>query len=87
MNRDHNQFWTLLECVPRQAEAGFQRYFALRPLQALGALTALTPGEFAVVHRKADILGCLDEPLELVAMLREECEAKHDRPRPIGFRS
>ena len=79
---------TLGYLTPAQAEAGFQRYFALRgPPQALGALTALTPGDFAVVHRKADVLGCLHEPFELVAMLREECEAKPDRTRPIGFRS
>ena len=78
---------TLGYLTPAQAEAGFQRYFALRPPQALGALTALTPGDFAVVRCKADVLGCLDEPAMLVSMLREECEAKPDRPRPIGFRS
>ena len=45
-----------------------------------------TPGDFAVVHRKAEILGNLEEPEALAAILRAECEAKPDRPRPIGFR-
>ena len=49
-------------------------------------LTALTPGDFAVVRRKAEILGRLQEPDALVAMLHAECDAKPDRPRAIGFR-
>jgi len=39
-----------------------------------------------VVRRKAEILDRLHEPEALVAMLREECDAKPDRPRAIGFR-
>ena len=45
-----------------------------------------TPGDFAVVHRKAWFLAKHGEPEALAAMLRAECEAKPDRPRPIGFR-
>ena len=47
---------------------------------------ALTPGDFAVVRRKVEILGKLGEPESLAGMLRAECNAKPDRPRPIGFR-
>ena len=50
------------------------------------ALPALTPGDFAVVHRKAWFLGKHGEPEALADMLRAECEAKPDRPHPIGFR-
>ena len=72
--------------APAQAEAAFRGWFALAPPAGLAALTALTPGDFAVVRRKAEILDRLHEPEALAAMLREECDAKPDRPRAIGFR-
>ena len=72
--------------TPAQAETAFRSWFALAPPAGLAALTTLTPGDFAVVHRKAEILDRLHEPEALVAMLREECDSKPDRPRAIGFR-
>ena len=41
---------------------------------------------FAVVHRKAKFQWKHGDPEALADMLRAECEAKPDRPRPIGFR-
>ena len=76
---------TLDYLTPAQVEAAFRGYFALPAPAELAALTALTPGDFAVVHRKAEILGGMKEPAALLAMLRAECEAKPDRPRAIGF--
>ena len=55
------------------------------PTQA-AALTALTPGDFAVVRRKAELLGRLEELDAPAAMLNAECAVKPDRPRPVGFR-
>ena len=72
--------------APTQAEAAFRGYFGLTPPAEVAALTALTPGDFAVVRRKAEILDRLDKPEALAAMLRDECDAKPDRPRAIGFR-
>ena len=77
---------TLDYLAPAQAEAAFRAYFALTPPPQIRSLAALTPGDFAVVSRKAEILGRLQDPEELAAMLRAECDAKPDRPRPIGFR-
>ena len=77
---------TLDYLTPVQSEAAFRGYFALTPPAELAALGALTPGDFAVVRKRAEILGCLDEPASLASMLREECAAKPDQPRPIGFR-
>ncbi|MDE0457578.1 MAG: AAA family ATPase, partial [Chromatiales bacterium] len=77
---------TLDYLSPAQAEAAFRGYFALTPPAEFAALTALTPGDFAVVRRKAEILDRLSEPESLAAMLRDECDAKPDRPRAIGFR-
>ena len=49
-------------------------------------MATLTPGDFAVVRKKAEILRCLDDPRALADMLREECDAKGERCQPIGFR-
>ena len=70
---------------PEQVEAAFQRFFDLSPPAGLVRLTALTPGDFAVVRRKAALLGRLQDANALTEMLRTECDAKPDRPRPIGF--
>ncbi len=71
--------------APAQVEAAFHSYFALTPPASLTVLNALTPGDFALVKRKAEILGCLQEPDALAAMLRAECNAKPQRPTAIGF--
>ena len=78
---------TLGYLTPTQATTAFRGYFGLTPSAELAALTALTPGDFATVRRKAEILGRLQEPAALVRMLRAECDAKPDRPRAIGFRT
>ena len=72
--------------APEQVEAAFRAYFALPPPAGLTDLAALTPGDFAVVHRKAGFLRKHGKPEALADMLRAECDAKPDRPRPIGFR-
>ena len=77
---------TLDYLEPGQAEAAFRGYFALPPPDGLASLGNLTPGDFAVVRRKAELLGEADDPDALLAMLRDECEAKPGRPRSIGFR-
>ena len=71
---------------PEQAGAAFRIYFELEPPAEVADTAALTPGDFAVVRRKAEILDCLQDPQALSEMLRAECEAKPDCPRPAGFR-
>ena len=70
-----------------QAEAAFRTFFDLDAPPSIANLANLTPGDFATVRRKADILGCLAEPETLTGMLKEECEAKPGHRRPIGFRA
>ena len=70
---------------PEQARFAFGKFFSLEPPAELRLLSALTPGDFAVVRRKAEILGCLQEPDTLADMLRVECEVKPNRPKSIGF--
>ena len=69
-----------------QARAAFRMFFRVDAPAALAMPTNLTPGDFAVVRRKGEVLGCLREPEVLAGLLREECDAKPERPRPIGFR-
>ena len=78
---------TLDYLAPEQADAAFRVYFGLEPPAQLKDLAVLTPGDFAVVRRKAEILGLLDKPEELARMLGEECDAKPGCPQLVGFRA
>lgn len=46
----------------------------------------LTPGDFAVVRRKAAIRGRLEDPDALVAMLQKECGGKPVQSVKARFR-
>ena len=70
---------------PEQAGVAFRTYFGHQPPAEVAGLAALTPGDFAVVRRKAEILDCLSDPCAVVGMLRAECEAKPDVSRRLGF--
>lgn len=68
-----------------QTEKAFVTFFGSSAPVALLELSFLTLGDFAVVRKKAEILGALKHPEKLVRMLAEECEAKHEGSRRIGF--
>ena len=70
-----------------QARFAFGKFFSLEAPAGLNSIAALTPGDFAVVRKKAEILGYLEQPEVLAEMLRAECEAKPNRPKSIGFYS
>jgi transitional endoplasmic reticulum ATPase len=70
--------------TPTQVRLGFRSFFGCDPTSACGVLTDLTPGDFRVVQRKANILG-IEDPAELAAMLLSESEGKPNRTHPIGF--
>ena len=79
-------FKIALGYLAREQVAGaFRTFFDLDAPPAIADLAHLTPGDFATVRRKADILGCLAEPDTLAAMLQGECAAKPGHRRPIGF--
>ena len=48
-------------------------------------LTNLTPGDFAVVRRKAGILGHLQDPEALAGLPYTECQSKPGHRSKIGF--
>ena len=71
--------------TPEQSQAAFHTYFALEVPPEVGDLTTLTPGDFAVVRRKAEILGHLQDAKALAELLCAECEAKPERSGRMGF--
>ena len=71
--------------TPGQSQAAFHTYFALAAPPEIGDLTTLTPGDFAVVRRKAEILGHLQDAKTLTELLRIECEAKPTHSPKMGF--
>ena len=68
----------------KQTEAAFAHFFGTVPTISLTDLIHLTPGDFAVVAKKAKICG-IDDPQELVKMLRQEQDVKDIRTNPLGF--
>ena len=70
---------------PEQARDAFRTYFGIGVPTGACGLPTLTPADFAVVYRKAEILDCLGDPLALVEMLHEESKAKPGRARKVGF--
>ena len=78
---------TLDYLKPEQADAAFRSYFDLPPPPFLAAVESLTPGDFAVVRNRAEILGLLQDPEAIGEMLRDESAANPNRPHSIGFRA
>ena len=70
---------------PDQAREAFRRSFGAEAPDGLAGLDNLAPGDFAVVARKARLMGEVN-PAALVKLLEEELAAKADSRRPIGFR-
>ncbi len=69
-----------------QAAACFRHYFGKKPPAAIAQLTCLTPADFAVVKRKAIILGLQKDVTELLSMLLKEQRDRHGIKQPLGFR-
>ncbi len=67
---------------PAQTMLAFDRFFGIVAPRRLA--DDLTPGDFATVRRKSDLLG-VAEPSALADWLDEEAEAKRTRVRRIGF--
>lgn len=67
------------------AMRAFRLWFGRAPAPDLRLPTSLTPGDFAVVRRRATLLGHLDDDEALAAMLQEECRIAPPRGRALGF--
>ena len=72
--------------APYQVGLAFQRFFDMAPPSEVTNISGLTPGDFDVVRRKAEILGVLEDAETLISFLQDEAEAKPDKPSAFGFR-
>ncbi|WP_428483471.1 AAA family ATPase [Rhodopila sp.] len=67
-----------------QSRLAFRRFFGLAAPPVLDGLTMLTPADFALVRRRAAMVGTM-EPLALVRLLAAECEGRVGGARAMGF--
>ncbi|MCK5913335.1 MAG: hypothetical protein KAG12_05615, partial [Desulfuromusa sp.] len=68
-----------------QNRFAFSEFFGIRAPKTIEDLSNLTPGDFTVVRKKADIMGVLDQPEELIKMLESESSVKGNDANQIGF--
>ncbi|KIL96732.1 ATPases of the AAA+ class [Paramagnetospirillum magnetotacticum MS-1] len=71
--------------TPEQIRTAFTVFFGIDAPAAVSRISPLTPGDFAVVRRKAELLDLLDDQGALLAALRSEAEGKPTYSKPIGF--
>jgi hypothetical protein len=72
---------------PEQRVTAFAHYFGVESPAGVRELDMLTPGDFAVVRNRARLLGCEDDAVELLRMLRQEVAVKPNNRREIGFKA
>jgi AAA+ superfamily predicted ATPase len=71
---------------PEHVAPAFRNFFGLEMPSTIAVPINLTPGDFAVVRKKAGILGETKNPRKLLELLVEEGEKKRERQGvPIGF--
>lgn len=70
---------------PDQLDACFHRFFGIAPPAPVEGLDLLTPGDFAVVARRTNLLG-LTDPHAIMAELIREQAVKPGARNPVGFR-
>lgn len=72
---------------PEQRATAFRHYFGVDAPVGVREIDMLTPGDYAVVRNRARLLGCENDPSELMRMLRQEVTVKPNNRREIGFRA
>ena len=70
---------------PEKLHQAFRLFFNMKAPEDIKFLTNLTPGDFRVVHRRAELLGKMSDANTIASMLKEESETKPAQVRPIGF--
>ena len=68
-----------------QARRAFEGFFGVRPSPGLDGLGTLTPADFALVRRRAEVTGEGADAGALVRMLAAECEGRVGGRLSIGF--
>ena len=69
-----------------QVRLAFRCFFGLTPPPMLDGLRTLTPADFALVRRRAAMVGTAD-PRELARLLAAECEGRVGGRMSVGFKA
>jgi len=78
-----NEFKPMLE---KQIEQAFYSFFKFKPKGNLSSFYGVTPGDFAVVKKKANYLNIVKDEKELLRLLKLELELKKPfQTQKIGF--
>jgi hypothetical protein len=67
-----------------QAAAAFSKFFGIEAPSEIKFLENLTPADFALVRRRAALLGSLPKPKTLITLLSSESDGRNGGRR-IGF--
>lgn len=70
---------------PDQVEYAFLHFFGVAAPSHIRKMTLLTPGDFAVVQKKAEVLGLTSDQDALMDMLAAEQASKPNYAKSIGF--
>jgi len=68
-----------------QNSLAFKEFFGIQAPREIESFSNLTPGDFAVVQKKAAIMDAFDQPEELLKMLKVESSVKNNDANQIGF--
>ncbi len=68
-----------------QAKLAFRRFFDLPPPETLDDLRMLTPADFALVQRRASLMGLDQDADGLLRLMAAECEGRVGGQTRIGF--
>lgn len=68
-----------------QTKIAFKYFFDLDAPSGIENLQVLTPGDFSVVRKRAEIIEKLSDVPVLLKMLRQECAVKPRNSTPMGF--
>ncbi|MCK5480157.1 MAG: ATP-binding protein, partial [Gammaproteobacteria bacterium] len=70
-----------------QAAGAFFHFFGVKAPAGLAAVPNLTPGDYVVVRKKAQVLGLADDPEKLVELLATEVGLRKSDLKVRGFRN
>jgi SpoVK/Ycf46/Vps4 family AAA+-type ATPase len=68
-----------------QLEQAFRHFFKLHPPAGLKQLTSMTPGDLAVVRKRAEVMDINDKPEEILNFLHAEMNIKKTEIKVGGF--
>jgi transitional endoplasmic reticulum ATPase len=68
-----------------QARLAFQRFFGTAAPAALDGMRTLTPADFFLVRRRAELTGSKPDPATLLRLLAAENEGRTGGRLPMGF--